>query len=156
MTIRHFGNYPFSHVGQIQPESDEVGKPRSLMPQARYAASASIPLNAYGHGPFCHFHISGKLNHEGVYVLTLDGVPCYVGECLDLSQRYNNGYGNISPRNCYVGGQLTNCRINNLIYMAAKDKRKIDLWFFKTLQRKAIEAELIQALGTRQHWNRKD
>lgn len=26
------------------------------------------------------------------------------------------GYGNISPRNCYLDGQATNCHINHLIY----------------------------------------
>jgi hypothetical protein len=32
----------------------------------------------------------------------------YVGECRDLVKRFNSGYGQISPRNCFVGGRRTN------------------------------------------------
>ena len=35
--------------------------------------------------------------------------------------RYNNGYGRISPRNCFQGGQSTNCRVNNLIFPTGLD-----------------------------------
>jgi hypothetical protein len=66
------------------------------------------------------------------------------------------GYGQISPRNCYIGGQPTNCRLNHLIYLASKDGKKVDLWFMPTGDRFAIEAALIQQLQTRQRWNRKD
>jgi len=86
-------------------------------------------------------------------VLTVDAEAVYVGECVNLSSRYNNGYGNISPRNCYEGGQRTNCRINHLVYKAASDGRLIDLWFLKTARYKTIESELINSLQPA--WNRR-
>jgi hypothetical protein len=92
------------------------------------------------------------VRYAGAYVLTVDDNPAYVGECINLSSRYNNGYGNISPRNCYAGGQLTNCRINHLIHNAVNAGQQIKLWFLRTANRKTIEAELINAL--KPEWNR--
>ena len=59
--------------------------------------------------------------------LALDGDLRYVGECANLSARFNVGYGNISPKNCFSGGQETNCRLNNLLYEAVL---AISLGFF--------------------------
>jgi hypothetical protein len=76
----------------------------------------------------------------------------YIGECVNLSSRYNAGYGQISPRNCFVGGQETNCRINNLIYGEATHSHKIELWFHQSDHYKSIEAELRKELNPA--WNR--
>lgn len=111
-------------------------------------------LHAYGNGPFCKFRIPREHHQEGVYILTVDDQPYYVGECVDLTDRYNNGYGNISPRNCYEGGQRTNCRINNLILKTVQAGHQIDLWFFATDKREVIETQLIGALNVRDRWNR--
>jgi hypothetical protein len=67
--------------------------------------------------------------------------------------RYNNGYGRISPRNCFQGGQSANCRVNNLILDAAKNGHRIELWFTKSSDRKTLEERLIARI--RPHWNRK-
>ena len=47
--------------------------------------------------------------------LVRDGQIIYIGETAGLRQRFNMGYGNISPRNCYVGGQSTNCKMNKIV-----------------------------------------
>jgi hypothetical protein len=52
------------------------------------------------------------------------------------------GYGNISPRNCFKGGQETNCRLNNLIYFAVSEGRDVNLWFHQTANFKSAELEL--------------
>ena len=53
------------------------------------------------------------------------------------------GYGNISPRNCFEGGQSTNCRINSDILSLFKLKKSIQLYFLETKNRFKIEHELI-------------
>jgi hypothetical protein len=61
------------------------------------------------------------------------------------------GYGTISPRNCFVGGQETNCRLNNLILQEASTGAKISLWFLPSDEYKAIEQEL--RASERPDWN---
>jgi hypothetical protein len=45
-----------------------------------------------------------------------------------LSARFNAGYGNISPKNCFKGGQETNCRVNNLVHSAALAGERISTY----------------------------
>jgi len=122
------------------------------MPQERYKNARNLSLNRYGAGPFCKFRIPNRLQSSGVYVLTVDGAPQYVGECANLSARFNTGYGNISPKNCFKGGQETNCRLNNLLYSAIVAGQRISLWFFRTTDYKAMELALRDTLKLR--WNR--
>ena len=75
----------------------------------------------------------------------------YVGQSQNLEERWGpRGYGNISPRNCYMGGQETNCRINNLIYREASAGTELDLWFHQVEGDKnvriAIESRLVAIL----------
>ena len=85
-------------------------------------------------------------------MILLDEKPKYVGECEDLAKRWNMGYGNISPRNCFIGGQPTNCRINNLILCAYKAGSEIKLLFYPTDNRFEIESFFIKGLTP--EWNR--
>ena len=109
------GQYDFRFVCVIEPERNFDGTIRELMPQVRYNNAAGWSLHQYGDGPFCKFKIPRNLNFSGVYALSVDHEIRYIGECEKLSQRFNAGYGNISPRNCFKGGQQTNCRINSLL-----------------------------------------
>ena len=111
--------FEFEHVREIKPVMDENGYVRQLTPQDRYANQRCVALNKHGAGPFYKFKIPTRIRRSGVYVLTIDDEIMYVGECADLSSRFNNGYGNISPKNCFKGGQETNCRLNNLVYSAS-------------------------------------
>jgi len=122
------GKYSFHLITAIDPEREANGSIREFMPQVRYENVNKLPLNKYGNGPYCKFKIPRNINVSGVYALTVEDTVKYIGECEKLSQRYNMGYGNISPRNCFVGGQQTNCRINNLILIEARNKRKLSLW----------------------------
>lgn len=151
-----FADFNFIHVARITPDLDENNLIRIYFPQSLYRKREEHKLHAYGAGPFCRFRIPKQFSGEGVYVLTVDSEPFYVGECQHLSKRYNMGYGQISPRNCYQGGQPTNCRLNNLIYQVAGSLQSVDLWFLETSNRFEIESILIQKLGTRNRWNRKD
>jgi hypothetical protein len=144
--------YEFEHVGEIEPVRSPNGAVGQFMPQARYENARNLPLNKYGAGPFCRFRISNRFQTSGVYALTIDDEIRYVGECANLSARFNMGYGNISPKNCFKGGQETNCRLNNLVYSAAVAGKQISLWFLQTADYKMIEFALRSNLKLT--WNR--
>jgi hypothetical protein len=55
------------------------------------------------------------------------------------------GYGNISPRHRFVGGQETNRRINNLIFQQVSAGFEFSLWLLYSQNYKSIESHL-QAL----------
>jgi hypothetical protein len=148
----NFAGYEFEFVGDIEPVREADGSVRQLMPQGRYKNSRNLPLNRYGAGPFCKFTITNRRPMNGVYVFSINGTARYVGECAKLSARFNAGYGNISPKNCFRGGQETNCRLNNLVYLAAAAGERISLWFFKTDDYKATEAVMRSKM--KPVWNR--
>lgn len=144
---------PFQFICQIIPELDKSGKPFEYMPQSRYKNSKNHPLHKFGNGPFCKFKIPSHYSTKtGVYAITQDDVVVYVGECVDLTKRYNMGYGNISPKNCFKGGQPTNCRINSQILQSYKNGKKLNLLFYETKDRFKIENELIVNLNP--VWNK--
>jgi len=143
---------PFQFVTEIVPELDRNGKPKEYMPQSQYKNISKIPLNKFGKGPFCRFKIPDNYRKSGVYLVLADGLPVYVGECEDLTYRYNSGYGHISPRKCYKRGQSTNCRVNTLILESFKRGSKITLFFYETENRYAVESDLIARL--RPKWNK--
>ena len=103
----------------IEPERDADGSVHQYQPQGSYEKRDSVALNAYGKGSFCRFRVPTNLAQAGVYLIVTNDRLAYVGECQDFSQRFNTGYGQISPKNCYKGGQETNCRINQLILNCA-------------------------------------
>lgn len=109
-------------------------------------------LHSYGNQLFCKFKMKENIKSSGIYLFVFENEVKYVGECANLYNRINNGYGNISPRNCYVGGQSTNCKINALINAYKGKKLDIHLYFCETnissSDRKIIESKLISLLGT--------
>ena len=81
-------------------------------------------LHRFGQGPFCKFKINDHLDEKGLYCFVVNDVVKYIGKVTGNSsfgKRFNNGYGHISPYNCYApqdghpGGRLTNCHINSLV-----------------------------------------
>ena len=58
------------------------------------------------------------------------------------------GYGTISPRNCFIGGQKTNCKMNNVVFNTYTNGQKIDIYFYETKEYKAIEKELLDDIIT--------
>jgi hypothetical protein len=148
----NIAGYEFEFVGHIEPVRGVDGSVCQFMPQGRYKNTRNLPLNSYGAGPFCKFRITNQVRVSGVYVLSIGGALRYVGECANLSARFNTGYGNISPKNCFKGGQETNCRLNNLVYLAVAAGERISLWFCKTDDYKATEAGM--RLTLKLTWNR--
>jgi hypothetical protein len=149
----NLGGVTFSFVGEITPEKNSSGNIREFTPQLNFSRAGFVPLHNYGKGSFCKFRISVKKGLAGVYAMAVAGDVVYIGECEDFRKRFNMGYGNISPRNCYVGGQPTNCRVNRLILDLAKQGGRIDLYFHLTPNRREVEALLISSYVPA--WNRK-
>ncbi len=143
--------YSFAYVCLISPVKITNGEAQHFFPQERYANTRNLQLHKYGNGPFCQLKIPCNLSSPGVYLITFYEDIVYIGECQDLSSRFNAGYGNISPRNCFEGGQRTNCRINSLLLQATEENRQIKLWFYQTQNRKEVESKLIFRL--RPTWN---
>jgi hypothetical protein len=148
----HIDRFEFQFVCYLEPEIGSEGAAVPLMPQHRYANAKNLPINPYGVGPFCKFRIPRHFNTRGVYALVVEGSIKYIGECINLSSRYNSGYGNISPRNCFKGGQETNCRLNARIYAEALCGRRVELWFHATGEHKRLENHLLAFSSY--EWNR--
>ncbi len=123
------------------------------MPQHRYEDANSTYVHQYGWGPFCKFSVSGDWEEKsGVYVLMTDDKFLYVGKTTNFERQLNHGIGNISPRNCFEGGQQTNCRINSLIREATVEGTPVTVFFHETDNRKAVKQELISELEP--PWNK--
>jgi hypothetical protein len=135
--------WDFTFVATLAPERDATGAIRELSPQGRYPKLAAVPLHQHGHGTFCSFRIAVSPGLTGVYALVVDGSVRYIGECEDLGKRFNMGYGNISPKNCYRGGQPTNCKINRCVLDVSKAGGSVNLYFHLTTDRKTVEKQLI-------------
>ena len=148
---REFAGLHFDWVGALDPERDSSGAPIALMPQSRYAKAGTTSLNPHGAGPFCRFSMGAGEHRSGVYVLTLNGSPVYAGKCVNLAKRWGPmGYGAISPKNCYIGGQSTNCKINHRVFEHASRGDTLELWFHAG-DPDALERNLI--IGLTPAWN---
>lgn len=83
-------------------------------------------LNEYGDAEYALFKIENSqyLDKRGLYLWYIDGKVMYIGRCRDsFGRRINQGYGRIHPKNCYIDGQSTNCRLNNLIFQHRRNTR---------------------------------
>lgn len=129
----------------IEPRKDLDGEIQEFSPQSLYDGKETCKLNPSGDGAFCKFSISSFdwTGVSGVYAFFSDDVLIYIGQAYDFAQRINQGYGNISPRNCYVGGQETNCRINQSILRELKSGHIVALYFYPTQNYDYVETELI-------------
>lgn len=106
-----------------------------------------MQLIRQGEGAFCRFSIKAE-EWSGVYLWVVDGVIIYIGETENLHQRFNIGYGKISPRNCYAGGQSTNCKMNKIVLELFQQGKRVDLFFHKTENYKNVELDLLQKIST--------
>lgn len=140
-------NLTFAFVTKISLFLNADGIVEKYMPQERYKKRNLNPLHRYGNGPFCRFKIPNNIQESGVYAITQNGCIAYIGRCENLSSRFNIGYGQISPRNCFSGGQQTNCRINNKILKEISEGRTLKLFFYATPEYKCVEASLIGTLN---------
>lgn len=139
-------SYTFIFHSNIVPLKNTDGTLIEYNPANRYNNFKKLPLIKYGNNTFCKFDISGLLSSSGVYAIFIDEelTPRYIGKASNLASRWSRrNYASISPRNCFVGGQSTNCHINAEILKAYKDGHKISLFIFETTNYSIIESNLI-------------
>lgn len=75
-------------------------------------------LNPNGDAEFTAFRLADAAvaRKRGLYLYLVNDEIVYIGRCLDsFGQRINQGYGKIHPKNCFIDGQSTNCRLNALV-----------------------------------------
>ena len=147
------GGQSFRHVARISPEAGSDGKPMEDMPQRRYYAADTTRLNRHGHGPFCRFSVVGLPAASGVYAVTVAQELAYVGIATkSFAERWGpRGYAEIHPRNCFQGGQSTNCKVNHAILRATQRGLAVHLWIHRTATPRPLEKRLIAELAP--PWN---
>jgi hypothetical protein len=139
--------YKFYYLQQLIPECDDNGCIVKYYPQDRYDNKRNLPLLYHGKGAFCRFSIDVD-GGAGVYLWVVDNKIIYIGETVDLKKRFNMGYGHIAPRNCYVGGQSTNCKMNKVVLNLYEEGKIVSLYFYQTPDYKQVELELLRAITT--------
>lgn len=144
------GNYEFEFVETIEPKKNQDGGIWNEFPQCRYINEENIELHEYGKGAFCKFKLNNAKSVSGVYAWVLEGEtePIYIGETNNFQKRFCIGYGTISPRNCYVGGQMTNCKMNKVVLQKYIEGKKIQIYFYSTKDYKNVELELLNIIDT--------
>lgn len=156
--------YEFGRVCEIAPDRTDAGVPRVAVPQPEYAKRDEKAVHDHGWGPFCAFGVPDEGTHRpGVYALAVEDEVVYVGETQDLYAKFANGYGTISPADCFEGGGGTNCRLNTAIFHAVRAGDRVSLHLHATddfagsdeenrALRRIIKADLVTALDP--EWNR--
>lgn len=145
------GNYEFTYIQTIKPLIDANEQIYRYKPQKKYNNKKGLKLHNLGDGEFCKFKLENAEPISGVYVWIIQGEnnPIYIGEANNFKRRFNMGYGVISPRNCFVGGQITNCKMNKVVLECYDKGLNIDIYFFKTNNYKEVELELLRNINTR-------
>ncbi|ADQ66604.1 hypothetical protein C499_02564 [Halogeometricum borinquense DSM 11551] len=134
--------YAFGRVCDIEPDRTERGVIDIHVPQSEYAKRDEKAVHDYGWGPFCSFGVPDDGTHcSGVYVIAVADEVVYVGETKDLYDQFTNGYGRISPANCFEGGQGTNCRLNTGIFHAVRAGDRVSIHLHATDDFEGTEAE---------------
>lgn len=144
--------YPFAFIQKLIPDC-EKGKVIRYYPQAEYNNIRRLSLNYYGAGAFCRFRIHAP-EAPGVYLWIVGSEILYIGETYNLARRFNEGYGMIAPRNCFEGGQSTNCKMNKAVMEYFERGTPVELYFYETRDYKRVELELLGRYKTR--YNVKD
>jgi hypothetical protein len=144
--------YNFERASTIDAERSDNGSLLTYTAYERFENPKSLRLHGYGAGPFVRLRLAALPTGAGVYVV-MDGEDiAYVGLAANISARWGRrNYAVIDPRNCYVGGQSTNCRLNNLVYQALTQGQELTLWTHLVQNPRPVEAELIRCL--RPPWN---
>ena len=150
--VRTWAGMTFRLAGEVAPRADATGTVVDEHPAQRYDNVDGLRLNRHGAGPFTSLAPPPLPTTAGGYVLTCDDEPVYTGIADDLRRRWgSSGYAKIQPRNCFVGGQSTNCKVNAAILREWRAGRRFLLWVREGLDGHAEERVLISALRPR--WN---
>jgi hypothetical protein len=150
------GGYEFLHASAIDFRRSQAGSPVLDVPSSRYNNTQNLPLHEFGAGPFVFLQLTPRPPQvPGVYAVVMDRSQImYVGQAeSNMWARWRSGAARISPKNCFQGGQSTNCYLNIQIHQSIAAKRSLDLYVLATSDYDAIENDLIDRLQP--PWNRR-
>lgn len=74
--------------------------------------------------------VKGK---SGIYLWVVDGDPIYIGQALDLYDRFNRDYLQISPKNLAEDGQATNLKMNYFLLLCILVGVTVDIYFYEVI-----------------------
>lgn len=142
----------FALAGVIDAERGPDGLPVTYSPHERFANPKGLPLHSYGRGPFVRLRLPPLAKAAGLYAITVEGEVAYVGIAVNIFERWGRrGYSVIDPRNCFRGGQATNCHINGRLAGVLAAGRDVRLWVHENPEPRPIERVLLATL--RPAWN---
>lgn len=72
--------------------------------------------------------VKGK---SGIYLWVVDGDPIYIGQALDLYDRFNRDYLQISPKNLAEDGQATNLKMNYFLLLCILAGVTVNIYFYE-------------------------
>lgn len=145
MSVRLICGYQFRLVANLEAERDSRGNVVEFDPRGPVGGSLSD-------APFCRFAFPTNLNRGGVYAVTVDDRPVYVGQTNNLSRRFGPGeYGHIEPPPP-GSPQVTNRRVNHGILDASRRGQLVQVWFHESRDRDAVEGAVTGRLDL--PWNR--
>ena len=142
-------SFEFRSIGYIEPQKNDDGSIFIDKPQKRYRNLKGLDYNKHcdENTEFTTFKVERLPPTKGVYVWLIDNEEklSYIGEGVNLQKRFSStGYGRISPRNCFVGGQSTNCKMNHEVLVKWKEGKCFHLYISETGDHKEIEKKLIR------------
>lgn len=154
--IKQIYNYTFTYADTIRLDVDNKGEiivyeplkdtSNKYLNNKRYLLNppCEAALKEYGELKFCTFKIIKSIPQSCVYALYVDDELKYIGRADNFDKRWGPvNYGKISPRNIYIGGQSTNCKMNNYIYRTCVAGHICYLYVLVSANYKEIEAMLI-------------
>ena len=72
-------------------------------------------LNRHGDELYCNYNITKYSNDKGIYCYIVDDKIVYIGRSKQTFSKRFKDYGKITPYNCLIDGQATNCNINSRV-----------------------------------------
>jgi L-rhamnose mutarotase len=97
-------------------------------------------LNKYGDEKYCFFKLDFFQNEKGIYCYIVDDSIKYIGRSRKNFKERINEYGKITPYNCLVDGQATNCNINSKI----NSIKEVYIGIFTMINKSNIEIEDLE------------
>ena len=132
-----------------------INKSKSVLKKPEDYSTSSPVYKAYSNGIFPAAHkilfnvICRALNGKSECEVDFnEDKILYVGEIKNLAQRFNHGYGKITATNCYIGGTISNCRMNKVLLEFYECGKIIRLYFYQTRKYKSVDKNILRAVKT--------
>ena len=136
----------FIYKGKLNIDCNDLKYPQQKYKNVK---NHNLLNGIYMDTPFCKIKMPDLSKKSGVYLWVEEGEIIYIGETNNLHRRFNSGYGQISPRNCYVGGQNTNVKMNRIALDHYMQGKTIDIYVCETPYNKFLEKYLLDNISTK-------